>query len=201
MNRRDWIRAAGCSATAVALKAGSPLLGAGKQSGDQPRREIDLSPASWSLNDRDKYLKLESEFAGAHPAATATKGMVAGTSNPIAIHSGLMALQHGGTAADAALCTALTQVSLMFGAATSYAGALNALYYQASTKKVFSIDACYNTVKNEKEPLTIPPFGTPSGRSVLVPGFMAGVQAIHNRFGKLPFSTLLALQFGWPNRA
>ena len=52
------------------------------------------------------------------------------------------------------------------------------------------MDACYNTVKNETDPLSIPPLGTPSGRSVLVPGFMAGVHALHGQFGRLPFASL-----------
>jgi gamma-glutamyltranspeptidase/glutathione hydrolase len=124
------------------------------------------------------------------PQAVGANGVVAGTSCPLAVHCGLVALQGGGTAADAALCTALTQVSLMFGAATSYAGAMNALYYEASTGAVHAIDACYRTVAGETDPMTIPPLGTPSGRAVLVPGFMAGVAALHNRFGGLPFASL-----------
>jgi gamma-glutamyltranspeptidase / glutathione hydrolase len=190
MNRRDVIRAAGLAGGALALKAGIPLIAVGDDSDIQPRRDIDLSPASWSAEDRERYLKLEQEFNGPHPEAYSTKGMVAGTSNPLAIHAGMVTLRQGGTAADAAICTALTQVSLMFGAATSYAGVLNALYYQASTGKVYAMDACYNTVKNEADPLTIPLLGTPSGRTVLVPGFMAGVQALHNRFANLHFAKL-----------
>ena len=38
--------------------------------------------------------------------------------------------------------------------------------------------------------MSIPAFGQHSGRTALVPGFMAGVQALHNRFGKLPFKKL-----------
>jgi gamma-glutamyltranspeptidase/glutathione hydrolase len=188
MNRRDFIHCAGI-AGAMTLTAGRRLIAAGAVI-TRPQSEIGLSPELWSADERAHYLSLEAEFNGPHPEAIGTHGMLAGTSNPLAIHAGVAALKQGGTAADAALCTALTQVSLMFGAATNYAGVMNALYYQASTGTVYAMDACYNTVKDETDPMSIPPLGTPSGRSVLVPGFMAGVQALHGRFGQLPFDSL-----------
>jgi hypothetical protein len=64
------------------------------------------------------------------------------------------------------------------------------VYYDAASKKVYSLNAGYNTVLEEKDPLTIPGGGKPSGRTALVPGFFAGVQAAHDRFGKLPFASL-----------
>lgn len=48
----------------------------------------------------------------------------------------------------------------------------------------------WKSVKEETDPMSIPYFKTPSGRQVLVPGFMAGVAAAHQRFGKLPFASL-----------
>ena len=129
MNRRDFIRAAGIAGSGLTLNAGRVLIAAGAETKSQPKSEINLSPALWSAADREHYLALEAEFNGPHPAAIGTQGMVAGTSNPLAIHAGLVVLKQGGTAADAALCTALTSVSLMFGAATSYAGVMNAEYY------------------------------------------------------------------------
>jgi gamma-glutamyltranspeptidase / glutathione hydrolase len=61
------------------------------------------------------------------------------------------------------------------------------LYYDAHTGKVYSLNAGYNVPLKENDPLSIPSTG---GRTVLVPGFMAGVQALHDRFGKLPFQRL-----------
>jgi len=190
MNRREFVQTA-LATGALALKTNLSFA-LDDNSATSPPHEVDLSPASWPLEERQRYLTLEEEFNGIHPAASGAKGIVAGTSNPLAIHAGLVALEQGGTAADAALCTALTQVSLMFGAATSFAGVMNALYYEAASGKIHAMDACYNTVQNEKEPLTIPPLGTPSGRSVMVSGFMAGVQALSRRFGRLAFSQLFA---------
>src|SRR5262245_47861040 len=82
------------------------------------------------------------------------------------------------------------QIALTAGSLSGYASILTMVYYDAASKKVYSLNAGYNTVLEEKEPLTIPGIGTPSGRSVLVPGFFAGVQAAHDRFGKLPFASI-----------
>jgi gamma-glutamyltranspeptidase / glutathione hydrolase len=117
--------------------------------------------------------------------------MVAGSSNPFAVHAGLDALKQGGSAADAALTTSLAQIALLAGATVSYAGIMTAVYYDASSGKVSTLNAAFNTVKNERWAFTIPRMGKNSGRTALVPGFMAGVQALHDRFGKLPFARLL----------
>jgi gamma-glutamyltranspeptidase/glutathione hydrolase len=116
--------------------------------------------------------------------------MVVGTSGPLAVHAGLDALKHGGSAADAALTTALTQVAVFAGATVSYAGLLTAVYYDAASGVVHTLNAAYNTVREERSPLSIPTMGEHSGRTALVPGFMAGVQALHDRFGRLPFATI-----------
>jgi len=116
--------------------------------------------------------------------------MVAVTTEAFAACVGLEALRQGGSAADAALATALTQIALRAGSLISYAGIMTMVYYDAASKKVYSLNAGYNTVLEEKEPLTIPRVGKPSGRTVLTPGFFAGVQAAHDRFGKLPFASL-----------
>ena len=114
--------------------------------------------------------------------------MIAGTSGPLAVHAGLEALRRGGSAADAALTTALAQVALTAGSTVSYAGIMTVVYYDASTAQTYTLNAGYNTVQEEKDPGTIPTIGSHSGRTALVPGFMAGVQALHDRFGRLPSS-------------
>jgi gamma-glutamyltranspeptidase/glutathione hydrolase len=116
--------------------------------------------------------------------------MVVGTSGMPATSVATEALQQGGSAVDAAMAAALVQTTLAAGCWDSFAGIMIMLYYDAETSKVYSMNAAYNTVQEEKEPLSIPHGGTSSGRTVLVPGFMAGVQAAHARFGRLPFAKL-----------
>jgi gamma-glutamyltranspeptidase/glutathione hydrolase len=122
--------------------------------------------------------------------AEASKGIVVGTSGAPAIRAGLQVLKEGGSAVDAAMTIALGQISLAAGCWVSYAGAMTMVYYEAETGKIYTLNARFKTPQEEDDPLSIPPIGTPSGRSALVPGFMAGVQAAHDRFGVLPFERL-----------
>jgi gamma-glutamyltranspeptidase / glutathione hydrolase len=149
-----------------------------------------LSPEAWPPGELEKYWRLQGDFQRPHPAVESAKGMVAVTHDAFAGRIGLEALRQGGSAADAALATSLAQVALDAGAVISYAGVLTMVYYDAASKKVYSLNAAYNTVLEEKDPLSIPGSGKPSGRTALVPGFFGGVRAAHSRFGKLPFARL-----------
>jgi gamma-glutamyltranspeptidase / glutathione hydrolase len=124
--------------------------------------------------------------------AEGQKGMIVGTTGPQAVKAGLETLKQGGSAADAAMATSLAQVVECGGSYVSHAGILTMVYYEAATGKVHYLNACYNTPREEKDPLSIPSKGKPSGRTALVPGYMAGVQAAHDRFGKLPRKAVFA---------
>jgi gamma-glutamyltranspeptidase/glutathione hydrolase len=156
----------------------------------KPAEGPDLSPGGWPGGELEKYAKLNRETGLAKPVTVAGTGMVVGGSSPLAIRAGVEALKKGGSAADAALTTSLAQVCLLAGSNVSYAGILTMLYYDANTGKIHSMHGGWNSVKEETDPGSIPNGGTPSGRQVLVPGFMAGVGAAHQRFGKLPFASL-----------
>src|SRR5215510_11870958 len=164
--------------------AGNPASQSRQSSGGK------MSPEAWPPGDLEKYWRLQRDYRRPHPAVESDKGMVAVTSDAVSARVGMEALQQGGSAADAALATSLAQIALDAGAPISYAGILTMVYYDAASKKVYSLNAGYNTVLEEKDPLTIPGGGKPSGRTALVPGFFAGVQAAHDRFGKLPFASL-----------
>ncbi len=154
--------------------------------------EVNLSPGRWSAEELQKYAELSQFGPGANYLATGSAGMVAATMGAPAVRAGLEALKQGGSAADAAMVTALAQVALTPGDFITYAGLLTMVYYDAASGKVYSMNAAYNTPREEQDPLSIPTqgSGTPSGRTALVPGFMAGVGAGHERFGVLPFEAL-----------
>jgi gamma-glutamyltranspeptidase/glutathione hydrolase len=167
----------------------------------------DLSPASWPKAERERLENIESQTWGAPLEAqtfASSRGIVSATVSPIAVYAGVQTLKLGGNAADAAATTALTQVTTQLGSVVSYAGIFTMLYYDAKAHKVYSMDAGYNSYLHEIDPRTIPASdlgiliksapkvieGGAKGRQTLVPGFMAGIEAMHRRFGRLPFRDL-----------
>jgi gamma-glutamyltranspeptidase/glutathione hydrolase len=160
-----------------------------------------LSPAGWPTGEYRRYLEAQGSNHLEAGHASGRNGAVTVAYNALAARAGLEALQQGGNAIDAALTAALTQVSLTAGAPVSYFGILSLVYYDAKTGKVYTMNAEWNTVRGETDPSTIPgkidlssedaALGTePSGRTALVGGFMKGVEAAHQRFGRLPFRSL-----------
>ncbi|MEL5953554.1 gamma-glutamyltransferase [Streptomyces sp. CLV115] len=134
-------------------------------------------------------------------AADGSNGAVTVSYGAYAARAGLEALKQGGGAIDAAMTTALTQVALTAGAPISYFGIMSLVYFEARTGRVTTMNAEWNTVAAETDPMSIPgavdfapgtlPLGKePSGRTALVGGFMKGVEAAHTRFGRLPFAAL-----------
>ena len=163
----------------------------------------DLSPARWPAATRaDLELRELATFPDFARTIQGGTILVSGTLSPIAVHAGMEALRHGGTAADAAATVELTQVATNLGSVVSYAGVSQMLYYEMRTKTVYALDAGWGTYQRETDPATIPapdvnlavdqppPVGGAQGRKTLVPGFMAGVEAMHARFGRLPFAQL-----------
>ncbi|MBN4081528.1 gamma-glutamyltransferase [bacterium AH-315-C07] len=125
--------------------------------------------------------------------------LITSTGCPECVEVGMELLKTDGSAMDAALSVALSQIAAVAGSYVSYAGTMNMVYYEAKTGKVYSMNASWNTVKNEKKPMSIPSStitmthwdtAITNARTVLVPGFMKGVEASHSRFGKLPFEKL-----------
>ncbi len=128
--------------------------------------------------------------------------MLVGTTGPVSQEVGLQVLKSGGTAADAAIATAMAQICLAAGSWVSFAGIMNVVYYEAASGRSYNMNASYNSVKGETEPETIPTNDlnegimnhehTPvSGRTVLVPGFMKGAESLHERFGKLSMQEIV----------
>jgi hypothetical protein len=70
-----------------------------------------------------------------------TNGIVAATTGGRAIEAGLDVLKEGGSAADAAMTTALCEVVHAAGSYVSFAGPMMMVYYDAATSKVYYMDA------------------------------------------------------------
>jgi gamma-glutamyltranspeptidase/glutathione hydrolase len=166
----------------------------------------DFSPQSWPAGAKASAEQREFQsWAPSAPRLVQGKGgIIAATVSPIAVEAGLDVLRKGGTAADAAASVALTQVATQLGSVVSYAGIMTVVYYDAKTGTVSSLDAGYGTWRKETDPASIPPsdisaltggappeLGPGLGRQVLVPGFMAGIDALQRRFGRLKLSQVL----------
>lgn len=154
----------------------------------------DLSPAGWPTDDRARVEALEqSPTPPRSRYVEGDFGLVAATISPIAVHAGIEALKQGGTAADAAATIALTQVTTALGSYVSYAGVMQLTYYDSKTDKVYSMNGGWCSYRDETDPATIPTaehLDAGQGRKTLVPGFMAGIESMHHRFGILPFASL-----------
>lgn len=184
------------------LTASAPFERAAAQVEPSPREEASAQPeetpdpllllqsSGWGAGEGDRYRKLNRQWSVPKPEARSGRMMIVGTSGAFAVRAGLEAMRQGGSATDAVLTTALAQIALDVGCWNSYAGILSLVHFEAETGNVSSLDAGFQIPRGETAPLSIPPRPVPSGRTALVPGFMAGVEAAHRRFGRLPFASL-----------
>jgi gamma-glutamyltranspeptidase/glutathione hydrolase len=129
-------------------------------------------------------------IASSASSASGARYLVAATTGRPAIESGVALLEAGGNALDAALGVALDQIVLSGGSWNSLAGIASLLYFDAESGLAHALDGSYRSFAEERDPRSIPAFGTPSGRTALVPGFPAVLQAAQDRFGELGFERL-----------
>jgi gamma-glutamyltranspeptidase/glutathione hydrolase len=117
----------------------------------------------------------------------ARRGMVV-TSHPLAVRAGLDVLREGGTAADAALTAAATQL-VAEPHMTALTGGLEMLHFDGETGEADYLNG------NVAAPLAPLPGFTgadlTTGRGVPVPGWWPAFRAAHARFGRLPRARLL----------
>ena len=187
----------------ISLLAGGIFLASCTSMSVEPLPEnANLSPENWG-DDYATFMAAQDVNRTSAGAAQGYNGAVTVAYNGLAARAGLEALEQGGNAIDAAMTTAMAQVALTAGAPISYFGILSLVYYDAETDQVYTMNAEWNTLKGETDPMSIPGgidfssddalYGRgndPSGRTALVGGFMKGVEAAHTRFGKLPFEAL-----------
>jgi len=123
-----------------------------------------------------------------HIASTSDNAMVLSMGGHMATAAGMDMLRQGGNAADAVLAASMTHIVHLAGLAVSFGGVFSMVYYDAGSGQVQSLNAGFRVPVLETNPLTIPT--SASGRSAMVPGFFAGVQAAHDNFGRLPFAEI-----------
>lgn len=124
----------------------------------------------------------------------ARNGMVA-TSHPLAAQIGIDILKKGGTAVDAAIAVNAA-LGLMEPTGSGIGGDLFAIVWDSKAKKLYGLNSSGTSPKRisleyfkNKGLKKIPPFGP---LPWTVPGCVDGWFALHEKFGKLSFQTLLA---------
>ncbi len=124
----------------------------------------------------------------------ARHGMAA-TSQPLATQVALQILRQGGTAVDAAIA-ANAMLGLVEPVSCGIGGDLFAIGWDAASQKLYGLNAsgrspyALTLAHFQKQELKfIPPYGP---LPVSVPGCVDGWFELHQKFGKLPISTLLA---------
>jgi gamma-glutamyltranspeptidase / glutathione hydrolase len=111
------------------------------------------------------------------------------TAHPLATKVGLGILQKGGTAADAAVAVALT-LAVVHPQAGNLGGGGFLVYYDAQSRGVWTLDfreAAPRLAKRgmfDKTPVA-------GALAAGVPGTVAGLEALHTKFGKRPWKELL----------
>ena len=120
---------------------------------------------------------------------------IVSSNSPLAASVGLRVLQDGGTAFDAALAVAAVEtVSIV--AMCGLGGDSFILAYDANTRTVTNINSSGAAASGadaeyyRSQGLALMPIQGP--HSVSVPGEVAAWQALHDRFGAIPFADLLA---------
>lgn len=170
-----------------------------------------LSPERWPATQRTAAEQAEARSPSPQQAQTfnSSTGIVVSTLSPVAALAGVQTLKNGGNAADAAITATLTQITRVLGANISFAGIAEIEYYEARSGRTMTLNAGWDTWSGEKDRASIPlsplipavmgggngssaAASGAAGRGTLVPGFMAGMGALHKRFGHLGFADLFA---------
>src|SRR5262245_53546342 len=108
-------------------------LGAGIIAMSSAAAPTDISPATWPKGEYERFVAAQNVDHTQAGVATGTNGAVTVAYNGIAARAGLEALKQGGSAVDAAMTAAVTQVTATAGAPISYFGILSLVYYDAKT--------------------------------------------------------------------
>ncbi len=138
-----------------------------------------------SLSVRVSFLLLSSPAF----AQVNAKNAALSTAHPIATRAGLRVLQQGGTAADAAVAVACV-LAVVHPQAGNLGGGGFLVYYDAKSRGIWTLDfrevAPRDSARNMFE--KVPAAGA---RAAGVPGTVAGLDALHQKFGARPWKELL----------
>lgn len=124
------------------------------------------------------------------------------TDSSIVTETMMKVLRSGGNAADAGIAGAMVQAAVE-PFMTNHAGLVTFLYYEAKTGKIYQLDSLGGHPSGLAPFRPVPPsMGgyAASPPSAIIPGFMPGLKAIHDRFGTKPWAELCADAVNWAEK-
>lgn len=145
------------------------------------------------------YQQPEGPSAVAPKSLAKAKRHMVVAANPLAAEAGLSILRQGGSAVDAAIATQMV-LNVVEPQSSGLGGGAFILTFDAATKTLLNIDARETAPAGATPNLFLGADGKPlpfkeaaeSGRSVGVPGVLAGLKLVHDKSGKLPWADLFA---------
>src|SRR6516162_10032530 len=150
--------------------------------------QIRISPAAAASHDYRRRPHMNIEPRCYRPLIIGRRGAVA-ANHPLAAQAGLMALRAGGNAIDAAVATAVTLAVVEPMMSGLGGDGFYQVFEQASGRAaVFNGSGpAPSAATPERYARGIPRVGP---LSISVPGMLAGIAAMHQRFGRLPWHDL-----------
>lgn len=144
-----------------------------------------LDPQTW---DRALMADLAASAVIGPKAMARGESQAVSTQHPLSAYAGLRALRSGGTAADALVAMVAADTVLVPGTST-LGGTMSVVCHEAATGRTYALNAGLNSVLDDAEPYDHLQHRE-TGRAVLVPGMIAGLEALWKRFGLLEWSDL-----------
>ena len=131
------------------------------------------------------------------------KKAVCSTSHPIVTDVIMKTMRNGGNAVDAAIAGSLVQATVQ-PHMSNHAGMVTFLCWEASTKKAYQLNGTGTLVPGLAPFRPLPaglgmlvPAGVEPPPCACIPGFMPSMQAMHERFGTLPWANLCEDAIYW----
>jgi gamma-glutamyltranspeptidase/glutathione hydrolase len=124
---------------------------------------------------------------------------VCASQHPLVTDAMLTVMRDGGTAFDAAIAGCLVSATVQHDM-TNHGGAVTMICWDARTEQTYEL-ASMGTVVSGLPPFRPVPMGPGDDPGLspcaLIPGFMPGLKAIHERFGTVPWATLCEPAIHW----
>ena len=127
------------------------------------------------------------------------KQAVASSQSPIVTQTMLDVLAAGGNAVDATVAGNIVQATVQ-PEMTNHTGTVSWLYWDAGTKKTHQLNSM-GTLHPDLPPMRTYPMGVggvaAGSPMACIPGFMPGLQVMHERFGTKPWKSLVEPAIPW----